>query len=226
MNRHYKQKLLLSKNKTPYLLICLFLLLLAFFILLNATAKFEASKVRGVLISLAETFQTNNFSDGPDRSILPVFGKLLSPEAFLSKIKYLWVSFVERENLTTSHTPNNVQIILSANELFLGGETQLRSDRHDLLNRTANALSAETPGFVSYIQLIFSCKNEPSRRMQNDTELAIKRAEVLAQKIIDFGAPASRVSLGLYEGKENSVLVKFGINNIGQLKYKLQRLVQ
>lgn len=226
MNRDYAQKLLLSKNKTPYLLICLFLLLLAFFILLNATAKFEASKVRGVLISLAETFQTKNFSDGSDRSNLPVFGKLLSPEAFLSKIKYLWVSFVEKENLITSHVPNNVQIILSANELFLGGEAQLRSDRHDLLNRTANALSAETPGFVSYIQLIFSYENEPSRRMQHDTELAIKRAEVLAQKIIDFGAPASKVSLGLYEGKENTVLVKFGINDIDQLKYKLQRLVQ
>ena len=226
MNRDYEQKLPLSKNKAPYLLICLFLLLLAFFILLNATAKFEASKVRGVLISLAETFQTKNFPDGPDRLILPVFGEMVSPEAFLSKIRYLWVNFVEREKLINSHMPNNVQIILSANELFLGGEAQLRSDRHDLLNRTANALSAETPGFVSYIQLIFSCENEPGRRMQHDTELAIKRAEVLAQKIIDFGAPASRVSLGLYEGKENSVLVKFGINDIGQLKYNLQRPVQ
>ena len=226
MNRDYEQKLPLSKNKAPYLLICLFLLLLAFFILLNTTAKLEATKVRGVLISLAETFQTKIFSDGPDQSILPVFGKLVSPEAFLSKITYLWVSFVERENLITSHFTNNVQIILSANELFLGGDAQLRSDRHDLLNRTANALSAETPGFVSYIQLIFSCENEPSRRMQHDTELAIKRAEVLAQKIIDFGAPASRVSLGLHKGKENSVLIKFGINNVGQPKYKLQRLVQ
>ena len=226
MNRDYEQKLLLPKDKAPYLLICLFLLLLAFFILLNAKAKLEESKVRGVLISLAETFQAKDFSDGPGLSTLPVFGDVLSPDVFLSKITHLWVSFVKKENLITSRMPNDVQIILSANELFLGGEAQLRSDRHDLLSRTADALGVETPGFASYIQLIFSFGDESSTGMQHGTELAIKRAEVLAQRIIDFGAPASRVSVGLYKGKENSVIVKFGINGIGQLKYKLQRLVQ
>ena len=226
MNQDYEQKLPLPKDMAPYLLICLFLLLLAFFILLNATAKLEESKVRGVLISLAETFQAKDFSNGPDRSTLPVFEDLLSPEVFLSRITYLWVSFVEKENLITSRTPNNVQITFSANELFLGGEANLRSDRQDLLSRTARALGAETPGFAGYIQLIFSSGDEAITRVHHGTELAIKRAGVLAQRMIDFGAPASKVSLGLYKGKKNSVLVRFGINDIGQLKHKLQRLAQ
>ena len=226
MNRNYEQKLTLSKDKAPYLLICLFLLLLAFFILLNATAKLEESKVRGVLISLAETFQAKDFSGGTDGATLPVFGDFLSPEAFLSKITQLWFSFVKKENLMTTHLPNNLAFTLSANEIFIGGEAQIRSDRHDLLRRTASALSVETPRFAGYIQVIFSSGDEPSTRMHHGAELAIERAEVLAQKIIDYGAPASKVSVGLYTGKKNSVLVKFGTNDISQLENKLQRLVR
>ena len=222
MNLESVQKLQNQKDAGPYLLLCLFLLLLAFFIYLNATAKIQESKAREVLNSLAETFQAGSVQRDINNALLPEFDNHLLPRAFLRKIRSLWASLIGNKKLITSLSSSDIQLIIPANELFLGGEAQLRGDRSDLLKCTARALRVWDAGFESNVQFIITSENMVNGKISQYSDIAIRRAEVLAKKVVEFGAPARTVSVGLRYGMKNLIFVKFGVIKRSNSKTKLQ----
>ena len=107
-------------NSGNLIFLSLFLLLLAFFILLNALATIEETKARKVLTSVATTFRSVVDSKTDAQILISDLGP--TPQAYevLDALQQLWITsapITKVEKLTRGQI---MEMTLPVNELFLG----------------------------------------------------------------------------------------------------------
>ena len=229
----------------PLMFLSLFLLLLAFFILLNAISTLRETKSRKVLSSVASTFQADTDPDQDSEILVSTIGPVLGPEKVLDEVERLWlaeVPFVPVKRVT-----NGLDIVVEMPivQIFVGGEARLRSDRKDLVRATAHVLSTRIPDQTVIMQAILyvdaleevplvpdpdvlSAAAEPvvldardpesgaqraRTQIFDGTDLAFIRAGLLARGLIDGGAPASSLEVGLREGNVSRIRFRFYIRD-------------
>jgi len=129
------------------LFLSLFLLLLAFFILLNALSTFEEVRSRAVLSSVASTFKTDVLPDKTAEILISTLGPVPQPEDVTEELERLWVTAVPITKVETLNPGRTLQMVLKKTDIFVGGEAAVRADRQDLMQATAYALSARLEGF-------------------------------------------------------------------------------
>lgn len=132
----------------------LFLLLLAFFILLTAISTLEETKSRDVLSSLAATFKNDIVPDNTAEILVSTLGPVPEPEDVIEDLERLWLTAVPIAQVDALTRGRTLQISLPQTEVFVGGQPTVRADRADLLQATAYALAARLEGFSA--QLHFS----------------------------------------------------------------------
>jgi hypothetical protein len=197
-----------SKDASQILFLSLFLLLLAFFILLNSMATIEETRSRKVMTSVAATFRAIRAPDTDAWIAIADLGPAAEPERLLEAMKQLWVTSVPVVKVETLTPGRIMQIAVPSNELFLGGEANLRRDRHSLFERLARLLTVSADGFAHEIELVHGSD-------ATAPELPFRRAVALAQALVSRGAPDDAVSVGLREADPKSIRIRFMIRSKG-----------
>lgn len=191
-----------SGDASQLLFLSLFLLLLAFFILLNSLATIEETRSRKVLTSVAATFRVVAASNDESQIVIADLGPVAEPERLLDTMKQLWVTSVSVQDVETLTPGRVMQITMLSNELFLGGEAELRRDRQALFENLARLLSVHSDGFAHEIELVHG-------RDGTDAALPARRAVALAQALVSRGAPDDAVSVGIREADPKSIRMRF-----------------
>ena len=138
----------------PLLFLSLFLLLLAFFILLNSISSLRETKSRDVLSSVAATFQTAADPDQNAEVLISTLGAVPDPEKVLDEVERLWLSEIPFVKVDRFSAGLQIMVELPVFQLFVGAEPMIRGDRGDLIAATAHVLSARMPGQVVEMQAI------------------------------------------------------------------------
>ena len=138
----------------PLLFLSLFLLLLAFFILLNSISSLRETKSRDVLSSVAATFQTSADPDQNAEVLISTLGAVPDPEKVLDEVERLWLSEIPFVKVDRFSAGLQIMVELPVFQLFVGAEPMIRGDRGDLIAATAHVLSARMPGQVVEMQAI------------------------------------------------------------------------
>lgn len=132
----------------------LFLLLLAFFILLNALSTFEETKSRKVIQSVASTFQAQLAKKNVREILISTLGPVPQPEEVMAEVERLWITAIPLTTVETLTEGRVMQFEMPVNDLFIGGQLDVRADRKDLIKATALALAARLEGFTSEMQFV------------------------------------------------------------------------
>ena len=214
------------KEMGSYLLLSLFLLLLSLFALLNALATVEESKARDVLTSLATTFGTVVETRASTEAYSSSLGVVRSPKELLREVERLWSSQVTDSSVKVLSPGKYLQLIFPANELFIGGEPVLRSDRKNLIRNIARVLSARRAGFKSHLQFVMGSGNISVDQLQQKETLTTARTAAFASSLIGFGASEESISIGIRRGDRRKIRMRFEIRETAQSKVDFQRLVQ
>ena len=83
-----------QKISGSYLILSLFILLLAFFILLNAISNRTEVKSRAVMDSLLSTFRTIEDSSDSVQTLSSLLGATPEPEDLVNEMRQLWVNAI------------------------------------------------------------------------------------------------------------------------------------
>ncbi|NMM46306.1 hypothetical protein HH303_17580 [Rhodospirillaceae bacterium KN72] len=150
------------------LFLSLFLLLLAFFILLNSISSLRETKSRDVLSSVAATFQTAADPDQNAEVLISTLGAVPDPEKVLDEVERLWLSEIPFVKVDRFSTGLQIMVELPVFQLFVGAEPMIRGDRGDLIAATAHVLSARMPGQVVEMQAILFVENLAPVTMVSD----------------------------------------------------------
>jgi hypothetical protein len=207
----HEKRLATESNNGSLIFLSLFLLLLAFFILLNALATIEETKSRQVLTSVAATFRSVVDADTSAQVLLSELGPASEPDEILEAMEQLWVTAVSVTKVETLSAGQLMQITMPVNELFLGGKSVLRSDRKQLLERAARVLSVQAKSVVAELELVLGTPPIDPAKLEEDPSLAIQRAVVLAGALLEVGAAKDKVSTGVRVGDPKVLRLRFAI---------------
>lgn len=167
-----------QKDSGPVLFLSLFLLLLAFFILLNSLSTLEDTKTRAVISSVSATFKTTKKPDMSVQILISTLGPVPEPEEVISEIERLWVTAIPLTQSKIITPGREMEMTLPVNELFLNGEATLRADRQNLINVTADALSARIEGFTAIMYFVLGTDDLKTAQ----SSMGIKPVEVVEPK--------------------------------------------
>jgi hypothetical protein len=200
-------------NSGNLIFLSLFLLLLAFFILLNALATIEETKARKVLTSVATTFRSVVDSKTDAQILISDLGP--TPQAYevLDALQQLWITsapIAKVEKLTRGQI---MEMTLPVNELFLGGQAILRADREPLFDRTSLLLGLAAGGGATEVQIILGVTRDQAVLSTPEGRLAVNRVGNLAAAFIDHETPEDRIIIGVRECDPKTLRVRFEIRD-------------
>lgn len=191
--------------QSPVLIyLSLFLLLLVFFIVLNANSTVRGSRVSAALASVGRSFAP--VRPAPDQAAAELarsaraalvagllqFGDLARAALAVVKVD----AMVERGQMV---------VALPAEELFEPAGVGVRPDRVGLIDRIADALRDRGHRYeVEFLTAFGADPVEPG-----DRPSAITRAASVARALIAHGAPPDTVAIGLERGPPGTVRFLF-----------------
>ncbi len=188
------------------LLLSLMLILLAFFILLNSLSEFETGRARAVIESVNRAF--NGEIESGDRTPAPSasLGALPEVEAKLREVAGLFEAIVPSTRVKRIQRAKAVRVELPAASLFRPAGVGLRPGSEVLIQRLARLLAREPPGGPpggpSYdLEVLLGIGAPPAggaRPVAPDpNSLEVRRAALLAQRLVEEGLPPPVLSIGL-----------------------------
>ena len=189
-------------------LLSLKLLLLGFFILLNALSDFEEHRARSVMESVNQAFDGR--IDAP-RSYAPfaaALGPLAQGRAMMEEIGRLFQSLIPAVRSEHAAERGRLELELPADTLFRPGGISLQPGRDLLLRRFVAALSSEGRLGLDYeVELLHGV---PVAAVAGTTAtpaetLEMRRLGALVRLLVRLGVPARKLSIGMLPGRPGKV---------------------
>ncbi|MEI8395130.1 MAG: hypothetical protein WCF85_10370 [Rhodospirillaceae bacterium] len=194
-----------SGNATILTYLSLFLLLLVFFIVLNAHSTQRDYRVQAVLGSVERSFPATGTMPGqgsPAAVAFAGFRKL--GELFETELSIVKVDPVGRGRLMVVSMP--------ADELFADGSNRIRREHFGLLDRISRQIGDHGPVRFE-VEFMVAVGNEPAGELPfNDP---VVRAAAVAGALIGDRAPADAVSVGIEPGRSGTVRFLFSARFTG-----------
>ena len=100
--------------------LAIFLLLLAFFILLGAVARLDEVKTRGVMSSVAATFRTDVDAEEFAELFVSQLGRIPEPAVLLQGLEGLWLTAVPVARVEVLQPGRTMELSLPLREMFVG----------------------------------------------------------------------------------------------------------
>ncbi|WP_120496243.1 flagellar motor protein MotB [Kiloniella sp. EL199] len=189
-------------------LLSLKLLLLAFFIMLNALSSYEEEKARAVLESVNNTFQGDASHMERHASFDQALDNIDDKSDLVVEIERLFETTIPAVEREQGSTQNFLRLRLPVRAMFLEDEVDLASGRELLLKRLAQSLQ-KLDLEERYYEFEFlygtAARNTDSQAELSD--LILKRLEAVANEIVAAGILKNRLVVGLQPNRAGSVFV-------------------
>ena len=186
-------------------LLSLMLLLLGFFILLNALSHYEEDRARRVLESVNEAFNGRVEAHETHAAFPAALGPLEETAAMIGAIGRLFESRIPAVRSEASVDGNRLRLELSAGSLFRPGTTELQPGRGILLDRFAKALVRDGWSGLDYeLEILHGVPAGAAPRLAaaGARGLEVRRTSQLVRDLIGRGVPPNKLSVGLVPGRE------------------------
>ena len=204
----------------------LFLLVLAFFIMLVSISTFEEVKSSRVMDSLTSTFTTvlPPTSDPVDFNAKD--GDILAGEAFQEQITSIFSTAIQVENIEVVQPGRLMRLQMRVNVLYLDGQTTVREDQYPLLDRIVAVLSNRPPGLRQDMEVIIGSRVTEGVSLPVGQTLEMSRVGELARLMVSRGAPPDAISVGLKPGDPNEISIWFWVRGVQETAVRFEEAME
>jgi len=198
-----------GRQGTVIVFLSLFLLVLAFFIVLVSISTVEETKSKAVINSLTTTFATFR----PDGSIPSDFtakeGVVLGGQAFQEELTGIFATALKVAKVQVVQPGRLMQAEMPAGAVFREGGEGINPGIHPFLDRVVAALGGRPPGIRFDMEFTIGAPYTDQGILSESQTLELRRAGGFARDILARGAPPDSVSIGLSPGDPDKVVIRF-----------------
>lgn len=191
--------------RKPILLqvLSLYLLLLAFFVVLNSISSVEEARSRAVGGSLNETFASTGTPSAFSRRLISRLGDTPGQARVLSRLGDLVKTEISLARAEQVRHGRLLEITMPAGAMFASARAAIDPSRRRLIERIVKILR-NTPRGVRYdVDILVSAGAT--------RDLSSRRAAFLANVFVGSGAPSLAVISGTEQGTDGKLLLRFHI---------------
>ncbi len=188
-------------------LLSLQLLLLAFFILLNAISSYEEQKVEQVVSSVNQAFDGRVAAPQDLADVEAAVGPLPGSVQLSRRVRNLFASTLPMARIEQDEQLGELRIEIPTDSLFAADDPRLRAAPAVLFNRLARALGPERPeDLEARLEVLVGVAADALSALGTQPQaLPVLRAGELARSLAARGLPAERLSVGILPGAEGWV---------------------
>jgi hypothetical protein len=195
-------------DSTP-LFLSLYLIVLAFFILLNAISKIQEERTKVVFGSLGATFAEPAIVATGPLDFTAGSGAYSAVHAFDESIRSLFQSAFPFVSFKPFQPFEKMVAEVPVNAMFGAKGALIRADHVVFLNELAAILSRETPGQRFSVELLLPVSPGAVRSPTPERSVAVDRASVLARALVVRGVPADSITAGIEGGDPGRLRMRF-----------------
>lgn len=184
-------------NSTVSLFLSLFLLILAFFILMVSISTFEEVKSNAVMNSLSSTFATVLPPSGDPTEFTAKDGDIFAGQQFQDQISEIFSATMQVAKVEVVQPGKRLHAWFPIESMFVDGKTDIRPVSIPLLDRIVAALSGSPPGLNFEMEFIVGAEYSEDGALPTTQSLALSRAGVFAREMASRGAPPGSVAVGV-----------------------------
>ena len=187
----------------------LYLLLLAFFILLNSLSQMEQDRTLAALGSIDATFKSRIETAVAWRPARSVPGSVMGPESVPARLKRLFETVLPIGRFEVLQIGNLIRVTVPSDLIFVPGKSALRATRTSLMESIADGLAQGTA--EGHYQVALQIGAMADLGAGEKPALALARAGEFARDLRRRGVPARRIAIGLGPGDPGQIRLTFDI---------------
>lgn len=191
------------RNPLLILVLSLYLLLLAFFVVLNSISNKELGRSTAVTGSLNATFAADGNPSDKSSTLISSQGNVLSDAAFLSRVGSLIrteFAFATVEEVV----PGRLMVVtMPADSLFIPGREAIDPLHRPVVDRVAKSLINPSQGVRYDVDILVG--NSKS------DDLVLGRSAFLASVFAHAGAPARSIAAGIEQDSPGQLRLLFHV---------------
>lgn len=194
-----------STDATTLAFLALYLIVLAFFLMLTAIATPSAERARAAVGSLATTFRgiaEVDIGARPESGGDALAGRF---GVFAQGLRRLIETALPLALVVPDHLGREMRLAMAADALFMPDSADLRAEVRPVVERLAGLLAAPRSGEAVATEVLITAARGPGRA------LAIARAAGLVETLVGMGAPAVGLSAGIVPGASGRLNLVFRI---------------
>ena len=204
----------------------LYLLVLAFFILLVSISTIEKVKSRAVMDSLNSTFA----SVFPPAMTLTTFtgkeGPLVAAQSFQQDVKALFATPLGVEKIEIMQPGRLMRVVMELDSLFLDDSTRVRESQIPLIDRLIVSLSGRPAGVHYDMEFVIGAEPGADRKIGAGQNLQMARAGAFVRAMLARGAPPDSISIGVRTGDPRIVVMWFYVRSSREVRAYIEKINQ
>jgi hypothetical protein len=201
------------KETGPILFLSLFLLLLAFFILLNAISVRDDVRTRAVIDSLVLTFQPPKDVGTSKSEFTSALDDTPNADDLMRSIRQAWEGSTPLAEVRQLSSGRVMLVTAPLREYFTGRETAIRGDRRDLILQVAKTLAAKGDGLVSELQFVLDPDGVKGEDGAVDSGVQLGRISIFARELVANGAPPDTITVGFRRGLGRNLQLRYFVRD-------------
>ncbi|MCK5167793.1 MAG: hypothetical protein KAQ66_10740 [Rhodospirillaceae bacterium] len=209
-------------DSTVALFLGLYLVVLAFFILLVSISTLEESKSQTVMDSLSSAFTTIVPPSADLQSFRSKDGDVLAAQEFQEQVTGIFATSVAIEKVEIVQPGKLMRVVLKSDSLFVSGEATIRDSMYPMLDRTVASLSNRPAGMRFDLEFIIGVPTIGGKSMPIVETLEMTRAGNFAKAMFERGIPPDSVSVGMRPSRADEVVLWFYTRDIEGTKLKFK----
>jgi hypothetical protein len=180
------------------LALALFLVILAFFIMLVSISTFEDEKVSSALQSVQQQFRSGGESERTDSMIDPQAEARALQTAFLERLRSLLASEIASARAEADPDGTVLYLAFPASQFFAPGSVVLRGERTALFEGIAQIIEERPAGSDVTLEVFFDSNGLAPTT--NGPQMEVRQAAAIGADLVARGVLKEFVSVGLRPG--------------------------
>ncbi len=202
-------------DSTVALFLGLYLVILAFFILLVSISTMEVAKSQKVMDSVSSAFTSVVAPSASLNTFNIEDGDVLAGQEFQQQVTGIFSTKLGLDKVKVVQPGRQMRLLLNADSLFFKGQAKIRPAMYPLLNRTVAALSNRPPGLRYDMEFIIGTPTlADGKTMPTTQTLAIARAGAFARAMHRRGIPPDSLAVGMRPGHVGEIVIWFYTRDI------------
>ncbi len=207
---------------TSALFLSLFLLVLAFFILLVTISTLEEVKTKSVMDSLTSTFTSIVPPSTDPTRFKSKEGDLVAGQQYQETVTDIFAAALQVAKIKVVHPGRLMQVQIPANTLFVAGEARIQANQFELLDRIVAAASGRPPGLRFDLEFVIGSRTREDGGLPQSQTLELARAGAFAREMSERGLPPDSIAIGIEPGDPNDVTMWFYIRRQEETRLRFQ----
>jgi hypothetical protein len=203
-------------GSTVTLFLALYLVVLAFFIVLVSISSPEKVKSKAVMDSLTSVFA----SVLPPKTSLTSFaadeGDVIAAREFQRTLSEMFATQLRVAKVEEVQPGRLMRVSLPVEAMFQSGQAVLRENRLSLLDRIVAAISARPPGLRFDMEFVVGRAPATDGPSLANPTAEIDRAGAFARQMLARGAPPDSISVAVGPGDPGQALITFYVRPLDE----------